>query len=206
MAGVPLVVAVETDDRLGEAVRMAVDALRRGRLVAIPTETVYGLAADPQVRGAVGRLYTAKHRDTRKPIAWFVDSVGEIERVGAEATPLLEKLAERFWPGPLTVIVRHGSGTRGFRIPRHRVPLEILKVKKGPLAVTSANRSGEPPARSPAEVIAAVGEHISLVITDPPQCGRAPSTVVDISGGDVRILREGAIPWAQILEVVREAG
>ena len=206
MGGIPLVVAVEADDRLGEVARMAVDELRSGRLVAIPTETVYGLAADPQVEGAVERLFAAKQRDRRKPVAWFVASVGEIARLGAEVTPLLEKLAEKFWPGPLTVVVRYGAETRGFRIPAHRVPLEILKVKEGPLAVTSANRSGEPPARSPAEVIAAVGEHVSLVITDPPQCGSAPSTVVDISGGDVRILREGAIARPRILEAVGEAG
>lgn len=200
-AGVPLVVAVEAAERLDEVAEMAIDELNQGHLIAIPTETVYGLAADALRPDAVQRLYAVKGRNRNKPIAWFVRDLEDIEKAGAEVSPILTALAQAFWPGPLTVVVRCGAGTRGFRIPDHRLALRILEKIGRPLAVTSANLSGRPPARRPDEVIAEVGEHVAVVFTDPPQCQALPSTVVDITDGDLRVLREGAIS----LERLRQA-
>jgi len=201
-ANIPLVVAVEADQCLDEVADMAVDELRQAHLIALPTETVYGLAADPSLPGTLERIYAAKGRDLRKPIAWFVRGEHDIAELGGEPTALLHSLAQTFWPGPLTVVVRCGAENRGFRVPAHRFPLRVLEKLSRPLAVTSANRSGEPPARTPGEVLAALGDHVSAIFTDPPQCQHPPSTVVDLTVEPPRVLREGAIPVARLREVL----
>jgi len=192
------------------AIERAVRALRRGRIVAIPTETVYGLAVLPSERG-VQRLIAAKQRSADKGIQLLVDSV-EQARAVATMPDVAERLAAAFWPGPLTMVlsrrsdatlpVQLGGGrpTLGIRLPDHYVPRHLAR-ELGPLAASSANISGQPDATTAKLVLAALGEVVALVLDDGPVRGGVPSTVVDCSapGGRPRILRLGALSEAQIL-------
>ena len=172
----------------------AVAALRRGGLVLVPTETVYGLAADDHNPAALERLYAAKGRPQDKPIALLAADVSELERHGAKLTPTARRLAEKFWPGPLTLVLDSPAGWIGFRIPDHPVMLALLRAWGGVLAVTSANRSGEPPATTATAALAALEPFIALALDAGPANGGVPSTVVKVDGARVEILRVGAIP------------
>ncbi len=184
-----------------EAIEQAVRALERGELVVVPTETVYGLAADPERAGALDRIYAAKGRPEDKPIPRLAADVRQVEREGAELEPAARRLAERFWPGPLTLVVPARSGPVGFRVPNHAVTRALLRRMGRVLAVTSANRSGERPARTAQEAAAALGDAVALVLDAGPSPGGVPSTVVSVAGGRVEILREGAIARAEIAKV-----
>jgi L-threonylcarbamoyladenylate synthase len=194
-----------------ESLALAATAFRAGTVVAIPTDTVYGLAADPWQRQAVERLFAIKERpsDVALPVL-----VGGRDQVSAVADPLdgvAELLADRYWPGPLTLVVpRRGAFTAdlggppaaqptvGVRWPDHPV-VQALCRELGPMAVTSANRHGDPPATragAVAEVFA--GEHELTVILDGGLCDGIPSTVVECRGRALRCLRQGAIPWSDL--------
>jgi L-threonylcarbamoyladenylate synthase len=195
------------------AIEEAVDALRLGHLIAIPTETVYGLAVLPNV-AALERLLAVKRRSAEKGIQLLVDSVEQAGQI-AELTPAAAALASRFWPGGLTIVLRRrpdisvpeqlggGRPTLGLRLPDHEVPRKLARML-GPIAASSANVSGEPDATTAALVIAQFGEEVALVIDDGPVRGGIPSSVVDCSDPNSapRILREGAIAAAEIEAVL----
>jgi L-threonylcarbamoyladenylate synthase len=176
--------------------------IRAGELVAVPTETVWGLAADARSETAVARLRAWKGRDALKPIAVLVNDYAALAELGAEATPLAARLAAKFWPGPLTLIVRctgafapgiaNDDGAVGFRCSPHPVASALVRAA-GPITATSFNRSGERPCatRAEAERCAADGE-IALVAGEDAH-GAAPSSVVDATGSAPHVLREGAI-------------
>jgi tRNA threonylcarbamoyl adenosine modification protein (Sua5/YciO/YrdC/YwlC family) len=189
----------------------AVDALRRGLVVAIPTDTVYGIAVDPFVAGATDRLFEAKHRpkDVRLPV--LVDDVAQAERlalVGDRARALMS----RFWPGGLTIIVPRrsevdivlgngaGAPTVGVRCPDHRVP-RTLCAEVGPLATTSANLHGEATPPTADEVQELFGDAVAVVV-DGGRCAGEPSTVVDCTGAMPKLVREGTVAWSDVLGVV----
>lgn len=195
------------------AVERAADALRAGQLIALPTETVYGLAVLP-AQGPLALLLEAKRRATDKGIQLLVDSLDQartLAHIGGSA----EQLAEAFWPGGLTLVVERreecdlplllggGQSTLGLRLPDHFVPRSIARAV-GPLAASSANVSGHPPATDASMVIESLGDVVSLVLDDGPVRGGVASTVVDCSAPDgrVRILREGAITADEILRLV----
>jgi L-threonylcarbamoyladenylate synthase len=195
------------------AIEEALAALRRGELIAVPTETVYGLCVLPQ-ESALDRLLAAKHRSAEKGIQLLVDSVEQAAQI-ADLTPAAEALANTFWPGGLTIVLRRrpdvslpdklggGRPTLGVRLPDHEVPRQLARVL-GPIAASSANISGEPDATTAALVVAQLGDAVALVIDDGPVRGGIPSTVVDCSdlSARPRILREGAIPAAEIEAVL----
>jgi len=177
----------------------AAAALGRGGLVVVPTETVYGLAADPRVRGAVSGIYGAKGRERGKPVTLLAADVEQVRaacggRLGRRAA----RLAARYWPGPLTLVVRTGKGFEGFRVPDHAVARALLREAGAALAVTSANRSGEPPAVTARQAAAALGSRVAVILDAGRSRGGVPSTVVKVDGRRVEILREGAIPAADI--------
>ncbi len=179
--------------------RQAVKVLRDGGLIVIPTETVYGLAADPRVAGAEDRIYAAKERDRGKPIPFLAYSPDAVETHGGILSPDARRLARRYWPGPLTLVLRCGDRTEGFRVPDHAVTRAMLKASGGILRVTSANLSGEPAARDARAALAALGGRVAMVLdAGPADLGRE-STVVDATGSELRVLREGAIPRGQVL-------
>jgi tRNA threonylcarbamoyl adenosine modification protein (Sua5/YciO/YrdC/YwlC family) len=178
----------------------AAGILGRGDLVILPTDTVYGVAADPRVAGAEERLCRAKGRDFAKPIPLLVAGLEQAVDYGAVFGEAERRLASAFWPGPLTLVVRveradeRGPDRRfeGLRVPDDEVALSVLRASGGVLRVTSANRSGETPAVSAEEAVRALGEHVALVLDAGPRTG-APSTVARVEDGGVRILRAGAI-------------
>ncbi len=180
----------------------AVSVLQRGELVIVPTETVYGVAADARIPGAVERIYAAKDRDERKPIAFLAADLAQVEALCGPLLPAARKLAKAYWPGPLTLVLKARTGFEGFRVPDHAVALALLKRVGVALAVTSANRSGEAPALNAAEAAAAL-PGVPLVLDAGPARGGVPSTVVKVSDAAVEILREGAIRKEDILDRIR---
>lgn len=187
----------------------AADILIQGGLVALPTDTVYGLAAMVTNSAAIDRIYQVKERSSQKAIAVLIGDLDQIDQVVAQFSADAYRLARHFWPGALTLIVpRHPSlpanlspaPTIGVRMPDHSFALELLR-QVGPLATTSANLSGGPNPRNAEEVLAQLDGRIELVLDGGPVTGGVPSTVVDCTGTEFKILREGAISLDQILNV-----
>ena len=173
--------------------------LRQGKLVILPTDTVYGVAADPSAPGAEDRLYEAKGRDPAKPVPLLISEACAVTRWGATMGFYARRLARRYWPGPLTLVLKTGGGTEGFRVPDHPVTLAVLRAVGGALRVTSANRSGAPAARDADAAAEALGRFVTLTLDAGPSPLGAESTVVREDGGALRILREGAIPAGPLL-------
>jgi len=181
-----------------EAVRLAAAALRRGALAIIPTDTVYGLAAHPAADAAVRRLFEAKARDFGKPIALLAADSAAVAGRGAALEGAARRLAERFWPGALTLVLKTPDGFEGFRVPAHPLTLALLRACGGLLRATSANRSGAPPALTAAAALDALGGAAELVLDAGPAPGGTPSTVVRVDGERVQVLRAGAIAAAAV--------
>jgi len=189
----------------------AVGALRRGELAVLPTDTVYGIAADAFSPPAVGRLLEAKGRDRSMPVPVLVGSWRTIDGLAQLVTPVTRQLVEAFWPGPLTLVVRAASslawdlgetrGTVAVRMPLHPVALAVLE-QTGPLAVSSANRTGLPPATDAAEAARQLGTAVSVYLDGGPTAEPVPSTIVDLTGDAPRVLREGALGRDRLTEVV----
>ncbi len=175
------------------AIRQAVEALQRGSLVIMPTDTVYGLAADGRLTGAEEKLYEAKSRDRGKPIPLLVGSVADVEAFGAVLGKVERQLAKKFWPGPLTLVLAVGNRTEGFRVPDHATALALLRECGGVLRVTSANISGEPPALTAADAVSVIGRSAEVALDAGPSPGGTPSTVAQVVDGGIKILREGAL-------------
>ena len=175
------------------AIGQAVEALRRGSLIVMPTDTVYGLAADARLPDALDKIYEAKSRERGKPIPLLAVGVAAVEAFGARLGAVERRLAVRFWPGPLTLVLGVGERTEGFRVPDHGVALALLGANGGPLRVTSANVSGEPPALTAEAAACTVGVSVELILDAGPSPGGTPSTVAEVVNGEVRILRAGAI-------------
>ncbi|QBG49093.1 Sua5/YciO/YrdC/YwlC family protein [Verrucomicrobia bacterium S94] len=173
------------------------DVLCAGGLVIVPTETVYGIACDPAVSGAMDKLIRAKGRDGGKPVARLAADGGQVKAAARHWNPGLDALAEKWWPGPLTLIVETDGGWTGYRVPNHAVPVELAKQCGRTLALTSANLSGEPDTKTAQEAIASV--KADLVLDSGPSAAAAiPSTVVRVDGEKIECLREGRLPMAEI--------
>ena len=173
-----------------DAFAKAAEVLNRGGVAVIPTDTVYGLAARPDFPDAVNRLYTIKGRELKKPIALLASDIAAIERFGYPLVGKARELAERHWPGALTLVV----GKEGFRIPDHDRTRRLLADCGGVLRVTSANLSGRRPATDAPQALADVGLSADYVVDDGVSPGGVPSTVVRVNAdGSLEVLREGAI-------------
>jgi L-threonylcarbamoyladenylate synthase len=192
------------------ALGRAAAALRRGEVIAIPTETVYGLAVLP-LAIPVERLIAAKQRSSDKGVQLLVDSVEQAASL-AVLPPAAERLAHTFWPGGLTLVLDRrsdvdlpdllggGRATLGLRLPDHAVPRSLARLL-GPLAASSANVTGLPPATTAQMVIESLADVVSLVLDDGPVRGGVASTVVDCSGSAATspvVLREGALAASSI--------
>lgn len=194
------------DDASGRAAAAA--TLRGGGLVAMPTDTVYGVGVALDAPDGLARLFAAKDRPLDKAIVLLVADLEQAASIGV-LTPEARDLADRFWPGGLTLVLAQapgaglppvltaGAATIGVRVPDHDCPRALAR-ELGPLPVTSANLSGKPDARDAAEVLAQLGERIDLVLDGGPARGGTPSTVVDCTSEEPKILRLGAISAEQI--------
>ena len=185
------------------ALAEALAALKRGELVIVPTETVYGLAADDCNPLALEKLFAAKGRSKDKPITLLAARIAELEQRGARLPLTARRLADKFWPGPLTLVLESPAGWLGFRIPDHPVMLAVLRAWGGVLAVTSANRSGESPATTAAAALTALEPFVALALDAGPSAGGVPSTVVKVDGDRVKILRAGSIAEVDIKRAVQ---
>jgi L-threonylcarbamoyladenylate synthase len=171
----------------------AATALGRGELVVLPTETVYGLGAHPEVGGAAQKVYGAKGRAPDKPLTLLAADVQHVKKCGAVLGPVAVALARQFWPGPLTLVLKTPNGFTGFRVPKHPVSMALLRRVGGLLAVTSANRSGAAPALTAREAADTLEDRVAVILDAGPSPGGIPSTVVRVDGEKVEILRNGAI-------------
>ena len=203
--------------------RLARGAIGRGELVVIPTDTVYGIAADAFQPAAVERLLAAKGRGRQSPPPVLIPGIPTLDALAETVTDEVRRLTAEFWPGGLTIIVRarptlewdlgETRGTVALRMPSDKVALELL-AETGPLAVSSANRTGEPAARTALEAEQMLGESVAVYLEGGPvgeaypgAAERSGSTIVDATAlthpeGKLRIVRHGVIPDAEIVRVV----
>jgi L-threonylcarbamoyladenylate synthase len=189
------------------AVLQAVRALAQAQAIGLPTDTVYGLAVDPFRPGATDRIFAVKRRPRDVSLPLLVSGIDQALSVSTAVPALARQLMERYWPGPLTIVIpaRPGLGadlgddelTVGVRSPDHPVP-QALCAAAGPLATTSANRHGEPPLTTAEALAASFGDAVPVVL-DGGTCAGSPSTVVDCTGHDLKLLREGRIGWAELV-------
>ena len=190
------------------AVDWAAERLRSGGVIALPTDTVYGIAAALNHPAALERLFIIKGRPADKPLPVLLASDAALGLVAEAVNPDLLVLAKRFWPGPLTVVVpahagmpervRATDGTVGVRVPNHPLTLQLLERAGGALAVTSANRSGQPPSFDAAGVTAALGPDIDLLLDGGPTPGEVPSTVIRLFNQNIQVLRAGLLTEVEL--------
>ncbi len=197
------ILRAEEEEALSEALRI----LSEGGIVGFPTETFYGLAADPFNALAIQRLYALKRRRRDKPVLLLLSDLEEVVRWVEEIPEVAQKLMERFWPGPLTLVfkarpeipswITAETGTVALRVSSHPLARELPRLFGNPITGTSANLSEEPPART-AEEVAHYFPEIDLILDGGPTPGGLPSTLVSVVGDKIQVLRPGVIPEEEL--------
>lgn len=193
-----------------EELEPAVTWLRDGGIVALPTDTLYGLAVDPTSSGAVRNVFDLKGREAGAPLPLIAASIRQVEDWGGRLAPQAARLAERFWPGPLSLIVdapgtiapevHAARQTIAIRVPAHPVARALCERWGAPLTATSANRSGEPAPENAGELGGLIVDPRVLTLDAGAATGGLPSTIVDARGRQVVLVRAGAIAWERVLE------
>ena len=193
-------------------VAQAVEVLTNGGVAAIPTDTVYGLAANGLDGAAASRVFDIKGRPEGMPLPLLLADAGDLSLCCVDVPDSARSLAEAFWPGPLTLVLRRsgavpgivaaGGDTVGVRVPNHPVPREIAQLLGAPITGTSANRSGLPPATTAAEVREQIGDRVDYVLDGGAVRSGVPSTVLDLTGAEPRILRPGGVSPGSVAEVL----
>lgn len=199
----------------GPAIDEAVNAVARGQVVVLPTDTVYGVGADAFDPRAVQALLDAKGRGRQMPPPVLVPDVRTLDGLATDVPGAARSLAAAFWPGALTLIVTaqpsltwdlgETHGTVALRVPDHPLALALLR-RTGPMAVSSANRTGRPAATTAADAAEQLGDAVAVVLDGGPTPGNAPSTIVDATGDRLRVVRLGAIPLAELRAVADVLG
>ena len=191
------------------ALQAAADVIAGGGVVAVPTDTLYALAADPFDADGVARVFAVKGRPTDRALPLMAADVAQIVSHLGVLPSTGRRLADRFWPGPLTLLVRApsalleqvtgGTGRVGVRVPADRVARDLCRACQRPLTATSANASGEPATPDPDQVERTIGARIDLLLDGGRAPGGPPSTIVDDTGPAPRLVRAGAIAWDEVL-------
>ncbi len=191
----------------------AAAAIGRGELVLLPTDTVYGVAADAFTPDAVTRLLAAKNRGRAMPVPVLIGEASTLGGLVVDLPAVASRLAEMFWPGGLTLVLEHApslawdlgdaEGTVAVRLPDDEIARDLLR-RTGPLAVSSANRSGRPAATDAAAAIAQLGQRAAVVLDGGPRTGSSASTIVDCTAPTPRVLRVGAVDVDALRAVVPE--
>lgn len=213
----PIVIDIRKADDARDVVHRAVQALAEGQLVAFPTETVYGIGASACRADAVERLVALKGNRGGAPFTLAIKSAEEATDYVPDMVPLARRLARRCWPGPVTLVVDNSddaglikqlpekvrkivcpNGTLGLRVPANGMLLDVLRMLAGPVALTSANRSGQPDALTAQDVTRTVGDDVTLVLDDGPCRYGQPSSVVRVRNGQLEMLREGVVAEATL--------
>src|SRR5262245_62253283 len=201
-------VAVDARQPAADALAEAVAILQAGGVVAMPTDTLYGLAADPFSVDAVARVFAVKGRSAERAMPLVAADVDQIVTQIGPLPELARRLAMTYWPGPLTLLVARppsipadvagGRGEIGVRVPAHAVTRELCRACGRLLTATSANLSGEPPSNDPDAIARALGDGVDLLLEAGRTPGGAPSTIVDVTGSEPRLVRPGAITWDDV--------
>jgi L-threonylcarbamoyladenylate synthase len=201
-------VFVDPESPQRDAIQEAAKWILNGGVVALPTDTLYGLAADPFSRAGVARVFAVKGRGADRALPLIAADAAQVAEHLGPLPPAGQRLAERFWPGPLTMLVAAprgmvrdvtgGTGKVGVRVPADAVARAICAATGHPVTATSANISGELPTADPDEVERALGDRIDLLIDTGTTRGGAASTIVDVTGVDPELVRAGAISWDDI--------
>lgn len=202
---------VTDESQFETGVAAATTAIRSGQLVVLPTDTVYGLAADAFDPVAVARLLRAKGRGRAMPPPVLIAAPATLDALGTGIRPWVRTLVQEFWPGPLTLIVHQQSslqwdlgetrGTVAVRMPEDPVALELL-TRTGPLAVSSANLTGRPAAIAASAAEEMLGDRVEVILDNGPSAGGVASTILDCTGDQPRVMRSGAIGVDRIREVL----
>jgi tRNA threonylcarbamoyl adenosine modification protein (Sua5/YciO/YrdC/YwlC family) len=202
---------IHPDEPEPELVSEVATRLRAGQVVALPTDTFYGLAVDPVNLRAVDRIYELKSRARHKPLSLLIHDVAQAYELARGLDTAFDRLAERFWPGPLTLVVKAGSklplrvtantGNVALRVPEAAIPRAVVASLGLPITATSANLSGMPECTYANGVRDQLGDKIPLIVDGGPTARAVATTIVDLSGGgnSWMILREGAIPTHEIV-------
>jgi len=198
-------------DQRAIGIDQAAAAVKRGQLVVMPTDTVYGLGADAFSATAVADLLAAKGRGRGTPVPVLVGSPSTLAGIATGLSSVADDLVQAFWPGGLTIVAHQQAsltwdlgetgGTVAVRMPLHPVAIEVLRLT-GPMGVSSANRSGQPPARTAADAREQLAESVSVYLEGGPTLDDQPSTIVDVTTSMPRVLRVGAVPIEVLREVV----
>lgn len=191
-----------------DAIQEAAKWILNGGVVALPTDTLYGLAADPFSAAAVARLFAVKGRAAERALPLIAADAAQVAAQLGRLPTAGQRLADRFWPGPLTLLiaaapalapdVTGGTGKVGVRVPADPVARAICAEAGRPITATSANVSGEPATPDPDQVERTLGDRLDLLIDTGPTRGGAPSTIVDVTGADPVLVRAGALSWEDI--------
>lgn len=199
----------DTENGLKSPIKKAGKLLLAGGIVAYPTETVYGLAADISNASAIKKLFQLKQRKADRPILMLIPSADKVNLYTDHIPAAAANLMKRFWPGGLTLIFKAsslvsplltgGKGTIGIRLSSHPVAAALAKEISRPITSTSANLSGGPPPQTPDEVADTFGDRIDLILDAGPSPGRTPSTILDVTVDPPTILREGTIKEYQLI-------
>lgn len=207
--------SVEEPDNQEKAVEAATLAIRRGELIVLPTDTVYGIAADAFDPAAVRALLAAKGRGREMPPPVLISAATTLDALATGVPAWARNLVEAFWPGPLTLVCRQQSslqwdlgdtrGTVAVRMPDHAVALAILE-RTGPLAVSSANLTGSPAATDADQAEQMLGEAVAVLVDAGPTAGETPSTIIDVTGEQGRVLRPGALSLEDLNAVLEPLG
>jgi L-threonylcarbamoyladenylate synthase len=193
-------------------IRLIALALRKGAVIAYPTDTFYGLGADCRSSPALRRIYKIKKRQHLKPMPVLVSDIDQVEALAAEVPPIFGRLADAFWPGPLTLVLKAARGlpsvlagqnqTIGMRLPAVTWLRELVRQTGSPIVATSANISGDREIDSAESVIQQFQHRVDLIVDGGRTPGGRPSTVVDVSGDPPLIVRAGTIPEAEIKRIL----
>jgi tRNA threonylcarbamoyl adenosine modification protein (Sua5/YciO/YrdC/YwlC family) len=206
------IVKINSDKPEASLVRYAADQIRAGEVLGMPTDTFYGLAADPFNLRAVDRIYEIKSRSRHKPLSLLIESVEQAEELAKPLPEEFHALARKFWPGPLTIIVRAASrlplkvtantGNVALRIPSSAIPLAVVQAAGIAITATSANLSGEAECTTAHAVRDQLHDRISIIVDGGPSPREVSSTIIDLTDEEARwkIMREGAIPTQEISE------
>lgn len=199
----------DDDDSRSKGIEEATNAISNGRLVVLPTDTVYGVAADAFDPAAVRRLLRAKGRGRDMPPPVLVAATSTLDALASKVSPLARELMDQLWPGPLTLVCRQqpsltwdlgdARGTVAVRMPADDLALDLIRTT-GPLAVSSANRSGMPAAVEVVEAVEMLGDSVAVYLDTGHAAGGLASTILDVTAEVPRVLREGAISLARLQE------
>ncbi len=207
----PEIVKIDPETPDMRLVSYVADQIKKGQVVGMPTDTFYGLAADPLNLRAVDLIYEVKSRSQHKPLSLLIESVEQAEYLARPLPDVFYDIAHKYWPGPLTIIVKASSrlplkvtantGNVALRLPAARIPVEVIRAAGVPVTATSANISGASECTTAEGVRQQLGARIGLIVDGGVSPRDVASTIIDMSGpGKVSILRQGAIPESELAE------